>query len=107
MRFITIQYAVQNELWGRDMDLTEADQKEHPVETQWHYKILIEYGYIPKTKSQKGLVRAYEYTRPDYRSAIRVTTGCNADYWEDLMSGTFGYWGDLESHLKKIHKAMK
>ena len=76
----------------------EANKIVHPVETQWHYPIMTKYGYVPVTLTGIGFVRSYEYTHPETGRSIKVSTGVNADYWED--GGAFGYWRDLEPHLQ-------
>lgn len=86
------------------MTLDEADKKVHPVETQWHYPVMIKYGFIPITKEAVGLVRSYEYTNPTGR-LVRCTTGYSADTFEELDPTTrrirnIGYHGGLEAHLK-------
>jgi len=78
----------------------EADKKVHPVEGEWHYPILTKYGFMPVTKVGIGFVRSYLYTKGDHQ--IRVNTGVNADYWNDLTNPTFGYWSDLEPFLKTL-----
>jgi len=81
--------------------LRKGDQKLHPVETQWHYKILTEYGFVCNDPPQKGFVRSYTYRHPVTGRTITTTTGCHSDYWEDAVSG-YGYWSTLEDHLKSI-----
>jgi len=80
------------------MSLAIADQKVHPVESQWHYPILTEFGYEPLDKEGVGLVRSYKYQKGDH--VITVTTGANADYWE--ANDGFGYWADLKPYLQKL-----
>ena len=77
-----------------------ADKKVHPVETQWHYEYLAKYCFKPLDKEGIGFVRSYRYQRGEH--IITCTTGCNADYWEDQKLGAFGYWADLEPHLKSL-----
>ena len=77
----------------------KANQKIHPVETQWHHKYMVKYGFIPKTKEAQGFVRAYTYEHPAGHT-ITCNTGVNADYWNGAGGG--GYWSDLEPHLKKL-----
>lgn len=78
----------------------KANEVMHPIETQWHYPIMIEHGYKSETPPQKGFVRSYQYEHPETGRVIDVTTGSSADYWNDRTSGEFGYWSDLEPHLK-------
>jgi hypothetical protein len=74
--------------------LAAADKIVHPVETQWHYKLLVPHGFVAETKEGVGLVRGYRYNHPDGRS-VRCCTGANADYWES-NNGGWGYWSTLE-----------
>lgn len=74
----------------------QANQKVHRVEDQWHYKILIKYGFTPVTKEAVGFVRKYEYTHPN-GATISCHTGASCDY---IMSN--GNWGDLEAWAKKV-----
>jgi len=76
----------------------KANEKIHPVETQWHYPILQRYGFEPVTKEAKGFVRSYSYKKGAHE--IICTTGVNADHWKDTINGSYGYWKDLEPHLK-------
>lgn len=83
------------------MTLDEADKKEHPVETQWHYSIMQKYGFEPVTKSAIGFVRSYIYVGPNGRF-MKVMTGVNSDYWIDQTEHTSGLWVELEPHLQKL-----
>ena len=82
-------------------DFDIADEKVHPVETQWHYQIMVKAGFLPLTKEAVGFVRKYNYEHPDGRK-ITVATGVNADYWDDTTSGEHGYWSTLEPYLKSM-----
>ncbi len=82
------------------MDFADANTVVHPVTTQWHYPILTKAGFVPETKEAAGFVRSYLYVHPDGRK-IRAATGFNADYWDDLTSGGYGYWGTLGTHVTK------
>lgn len=75
-----------------------ANQKVHPVTTQWHYPILTEAGFVAVTQEAVGFVRSYDYKHPDGR-IVRCTTGSSADYW-DSNDGKGGYWGSLEQYVK-------
>lgn len=85
----------------------EANKIVHPVEKQWHYAILIKYGYEAITKSDVGFVRSYNYTNPKFPGkTVICTTGANADYWQfvddsSLTEEEGGYWSELEPFLKK------
>ena len=50
-----------------------TDETIHPVETQWHYKIMTKYGFKPETKEQKGLVRGYVYKDNKGREVTCIT----------------------------------
>ena len=78
-----------------------ANNKVHPVETQWHYPILTKYDFKPLTPSQTGFVRTYQYQN-DAGHQITVTTGSNADYWRDDTVTGGGYWASLEPHLEQL-----
>lgn len=85
----------------------EADKVVHTVETQWHYPIMTKAGFEPVTKTGIGFSRSYTYVHPlGYK--IRVTTGISADYFNDETTkiGKFGYWGELEPHLKKEYNLL-
>jgi hypothetical protein len=79
------------------MIFEEANKVIHPVETQWHYKMMIDVGFTPETKEQIGFVRRYKYTKGDH--VINVSTGVNSDYWVDETTGDRGYWSTLKSHI--------
>lgn len=79
----------------------EANKTVHPVTTQWHYPIMIAAGFETKTPSGVGFSRSYTYEHPSGR-VIVVTTGVNADYWNDQTTGKFGYWSALEPHVKSM-----
>lgn len=82
------------------MTFEEANKVVHLVETQWHYKTMIEAGFTPETKEQVGFVRCYKYTKGDH--VVEVTTGASADYWRDKITGKGGYWGTLQEHVTNI-----
>lgn len=81
-----------------------ANKTVHPVETQWHYEILIPLGWVAETKEAVGFVRGYAYTLPgtDYR--IVCNTGVSADYWNEKTTKAGGYWGTLEAFAKSVDK---
>jgi len=86
----------------------EANKKVHPVETQWHYKIAIKYGYVALTKEQEGFVRTYHYRHPETGHEFFASTGSSADYFNSKDSqgkeNGFGYWGELEKFLDKTRE---
>lgn len=84
------------------MDMNEANKKMHPIETQWHYAAMTEAGFVSTTPPQQGFVRTYVYIHPVSKREIHVTTGSQADYWNDKTSKEGGYWADLAQHLKAI-----
>ena len=84
----------------KEETFNKANDKVHPVETQWHFPILQKYGFEPITKEGIGFVRSYTYKKGDHE--IVCTTGSNADYWKDNTVPGGGYWSALEPHLKKI-----
>lgn len=84
------------------MTFEEANQTEHPVETQWHYPIMSAAGFEALTKTGTGFVRGYVYKHPVTQKQIRAVTGVNADYWEDQDTSQGGYWSTLEAHVKKL-----
>lgn len=86
---------------GQEARWKAANEKVHPVETEWHYPILTKYGFFPITKNQTGLVRAYDYEDKNNHK-IRCSTGANADHWKDETTGKYGFWMDLEPHLKSL-----
>lgn len=79
--------------------LNRADETVHPVETQWHFEPMTKAGYVSLTDSEAGLVRSYVYEHKTTNHRIRLTTGLSADYWTDLETKEFGYWGSLTAHL--------
>lgn len=79
----------------------EANERVHPVETQWHYEYMTKYGFKPLDQTKQGFVRAYRYEGPDGHLIV-CSTGFSSDHWEDQTTGNFGYFADLEPHLKKI-----
>lgn len=82
------------------MTFAEADQAQHPVETQWHYPILTAAGFTPATNSACGFVRSYTYQHPSGVSVV-CTTGSSADYW-GASDGARGYWGSLDAWSQKF-----
>ena len=82
------------------MTFAEANKTIHPVETQWHYKMMVDSGFAPLDKEKEGFVRSYRYSKGD--RIIQCTTGSSRDYWSDAKTGEYGLWGDLEDHLEKI-----
>jgi hypothetical protein len=82
------------------MAFAEADKTIHQVETQWHYKMMIDSGFTPLDKEKEGFVRSYRYSKGD--RIIECTAGSSRDYWNDRTSGESGLWGDLKRHLEKI-----
>lgn len=82
------------------MTVTEADQRVHAVETQWHYPILTGAGFVAETESATGFVRSYCYRHPSGTSVV-CTTGTSADYWR-ASTGDRGYWSELKEWAKKV-----
>jgi len=82
------------------MSYEEANKTIHQVETQWHYKMMIDSGFTPLDKEKEGFVRSYRYSKGD--RIIECTAGSSRDYWNDRTSGESGLWGDLKRHLEKI-----
>ena len=82
----------------------EANKKEHPVETQWHHKILAKHGFVPDedSKVKTGFVREYSYTHPKTGDKIKASTGVNGDQWDDLQNNKMGYWSTLDAHAKSL-----
>ena len=75
-------------------------KKEHKVEDQWHYSIMIEHGFEPITKVCGGFVRSYSYKKNNHE--IICTTGTSCDYWDDKTIGKGGVSGDLKRYLKTL-----
>lgn len=74
----------------------------HRVEDQWHYPILLKYGFTALTKEATGFVRSYMYERGNHQIKVTTDLQCtNADYWEALP-GPCGYWAGLEPYLKTL-----
>ena len=92
---------IVDEQIAKDARFEEANKKVHPVEGEWHYPIMVRYGFTPETKEAVGFVRSYEYHHPSGRIIV-VTTGVNSDYWQDRQDLKRGYWSDLEPHLKSL-----
>lgn len=84
------------------MNFEEANKAVHPVENQWHYPIMIKYGYDAKTKEDIGFVRNYLYVHPVTGKKMRLTTGSSADYWTDLDTKETGFHGTLKAHLESV-----
>jgi len=83
----------------------KANEKIHPVESQWHYPTMTKYNWVPITKSAIGFVRNYKYHKPDNPNyTILICTGVHADYFTDSNNKgrTIGFWDDLEPYLKTI-----
>ena len=79
----------------------EANKIVHPVETQWHYSIMTEFGYESQTPSGVGFARTYIYKHPITKREFSLTTGCNGDYWADLSGKGYGYQRSLKEYLEK------
>lgn len=88
--------------------LEEANQKVHPVTTQWHHPIMVARGFVPETLEAVGLVRRYDYVHPDGHR-IRCTTGVNSDHWQDVTGPVqkAGYWASLEGYLDGLLSTVK
>lgn len=81
------------------MTFEEVDKVVHPVETQWHYTIMVAAGWAPVTPAGIGFVRSYAYKHPTLPHFIHCNTGLSADYWVDNKANARGYWNDLAPHL--------
>ena len=79
----------------------KANEKLHPVETQWHYADMTAHGFVCADPPQKGFVRGYTYTHPTIPRKVYINTGVNADYWND-DAGVGGYWDSLKPYLQKL-----
>ncbi len=90
------------------MTFDEADKVVHKVENEWHYLILIRYGFTAETKEGVGFVRSYIYVHPKgYR--IQYNHGIYADYWGVLEPRpthvpppTDIWWSHLEPYLQSL-----
>lgn len=78
-------------------DFERANKRIHKVEDQWHYPIMTKYGFKPLKELAVGFVRQYKYSNG--LDIITCNTGVNAEYWQAPQG--FGYWADLEPHMKK------
>ena len=85
-----------------ESDFAKANKVEHLVEIQWHYPILIKYGYEPETKIGIGFVRSYTYSNKKTNRKIICTTGAHADHWSDPDNKSGGYWASLEPYVKEL-----
>lgn len=91
-----------SELLEKMSQLESADEKEYPLEKQWHYPILTAAGFTSKDKVQKGLVRSYVYTSSEYPGhEITMTTGASSDHWADKAGGS-GIGSSIKQHLFKL-----
>lgn len=80
----------------------KADKVVHNVEDEWHYPIMTKAGFKATTLTGIGFVRSYHYEHPSgYK--MRVATGVNADYWNDMITNDIGYCGALEGHLQRLN----
>jgi hypothetical protein len=89
------------------MTFEEANKVAHPVEAQWHYKVLTPLGWVAQTKEAVGFVRGYAYTLPGTDLQISCNTGASADYWTEKTTKSGGYWGTLEKFAQKIQLDMQ
>jgi hypothetical protein len=80
------------------MSVGKTNQRIHPVETQWHYRIMIAHGYTAETKTAIGPVRHYVYIHPS-KPNITCSTGVGGDYWNEDGTGKYGYWWTLKPFL--------
>lgn len=93
-----------SELLERMSKLESADDKEYPLEKQWHYPILTQAGFQSDDKVKKGLVRSYVYKSDKYpEHVITMTTGASSDHWEDKAGGS-GIGSSIKAHLAKVCK---
>lgn len=84
------------------MNFDKADKIIHKVQDQWHYPILVKYGFKPETESAIGFVRKYIYTNGNH--TIIASTGSNKDYWSNSKTYNSGYWFSLEPYLKSLKR---
>lgn len=82
-----------------------ANEKVHPVETQWHYAILTRHGFTPVTREATGFVRSYRYVHPSGLEIV-CTTGVNRDYWTNPngadVSAPGTSWSKLEPYIVSL-----
>ena len=88
-------------LTAEQIDFERADKVVHTVESEWHYQLMTDCGFVPVTKERTGFVRKYTYIIPG-KLTVSVTTGVNSDYWES-SDGNRGYWGTLEKYVKNLN----
>lgn len=85
----------------RAIDIVE-NEKEWPVENEWHYPIMTAAGFVPVTLTYAGDRRRYRYEYPPTKHAITCVMGATADYWVDHTTKSRGSCHDLESHLRVL-----
>lgn len=91
-----------SELLERIGKLESVDDKEHPIEKEWHYPVLTAHGFTSADKVKKGMVRSYKYTSSEYPDhVITMTTGANSDHWEDKGNAS-GIGSSIKQHLFKL-----
>lgn len=85
--------------------MEEVNSIVHPVETQWHYPIMVEFGFEPVTKKAQGIVRSYNYQKGTI--IIECVSGYTADYWNRIVSRheewKGGLWKSLRPYLESIN----
>lgn len=81
------------------MNFNEANAVNHPVQKEWHFKILTDLGFEPTTRFATGFVRCYEYMHPS-GVTIHCHTGVAQDYW--TANEKTGRWYELEPYIKSL-----
>lgn len=81
------------------MDFQSANSISHPVEKEFHYKLLTKYGFVCNDPAPIGFVRQYKYKKENRE--IKVCIGASADYYEGFCG--FGFMSGLEGELKAAY----
>ena len=98
-----VREALDDSEEARKERFRKYNEKIHPVENEWHFKILSPLGFLPEQDSAKGFVRKFDYIHHETGIEVTASSGASSDHWRSKSPehpGT-GYWSSLEPWAKK------
>ena len=74
---------------------------------EWHYLIMIKYGFIPIIEKYSDVIKKYVYRHSRNEKHLITISSYKFDVWYDKRFEKTGYANDLINHLIKINSKIQ